>query len=101
MRLLSFSFVFFFFCGEAAQAFYPQPTVAPNGMVASGNPLATKAGLSTLKAGGNAVDAAIAATFAISVVEPFPPALAAVGFCSFTKKMKTACAPWIFVSAPP
>ncbi|MDA7416495.1 gamma-glutamyltransferase [Xenophilus arseniciresistens] len=46
------------------------PVVARNGMVATEHELATKIGLDILRAGGNAVDAAVAVGFALAVALP-------------------------------
>src|SRR5699024_9932831 len=51
-------------------SFTRQPIYAPSGMVATSQPLAAEVGVSILKEGGNAVDAAIATAVALTVLEP-------------------------------
>jgi gamma-glutamyltranspeptidase/glutathione hydrolase len=53
-----------------AQTTWRPTVIADNGMVASGHPLASEAGLRMLRAGGNAVDAALATWAVQGLTEP-------------------------------
>ena len=63
--------------GHAAS---PAPVAAKNGMVVTAQQYATRVGVDVLKSGGNAVDAAIAVGYALSVVYPAAGNLGGGGF---------------------
>jgi gamma-glutamyltranspeptidase/glutathione hydrolase len=57
-----------------------QPVLAQHAMVVAQEPLAADVGLAVLKAGGNAVDAAVAVGFALAVTYPFAGNIGGGGF---------------------
>ncbi|MCH2568618.1 MAG: gamma-glutamyltransferase, partial [Pseudomonadales bacterium] len=58
------------------------PLFAQN-VVATSQPLAAQAGLSVLKSGGNAIDAALAAAITLTVVEPVNNGIGSDAFALF------------------
>src|SRR5437764_3274281 len=73
-RLLAVLGVLFMFADPADAQQPPRlgrsPVVAPHGMVATSHPLAAEIGLDVLKQGGNAIDAAVATSAAMGLMEP-------------------------------
>lgn len=89
----------------------PAPVSAPRAMVTSENQLATQVGLTVLKQGGNAVDAAVAMGYALAVTDPccgniggggFMTIHLATGkntFINFREKAPKAIKPAMFLNA--
>ncbi|MCP3961610.1 MAG: gamma-glutamyltransferase [bacterium] len=64
---------------EAAPEYVSGPAVGSQGMVSTAHPIATEAGLSTLRAGGNAFDAAVTIASMLNVVEPMMSGMGGYG----------------------
>src|SRR3954454_15449743 len=82
--ILALLFVFVLVFGVAASAAVapngPPTSIGTGGAAASVETLATQAAIDTLKAGGNAVDAAVAAAGVLGVTEPFSCGIGGGGF---------------------
>jgi gamma-glutamyltranspeptidase/glutathione hydrolase len=82
MKLLARAFVVWLVAAFAAavQAAAPLPVASDRALVVSPHPAVTAAGVEILRGGGNVVDAAIAAAFALAVAQPQSTGIGGGGF---------------------
>ncbi len=88
-NFLFFAFLLLCVCCKSTQFTgytFEKTAIAKNAMVVTAHPLATEIGLDILKKGGNAVDAAIAVQYALSVVYPVAGNIGGGGFMMIRMK---------------
>src|SRR5215469_12223595 len=78
--LLRFLSIALTVCISLPGAYAHDPVYARKGMVVAQEPLAADVGVTVLKSGGNAVDAAVAVGFALAVTHPFAGNIGGGGF---------------------
>jgi len=71
LRLLGAAAVALLVAAGPARGAAPAPAVGMHGMVVAAERNAAEAGLAMLRAGGNAIDAAVATSFVLGVTEPY------------------------------
>src|SRR4051794_27401432 len=80
MRTLALTLSFVLLFGNQAPLIAKQPARARQAMVVAEDPTAAAIGAAALKAGGNAVDAAVAVGFALAVTFPYAGNIGGGGF---------------------